>query len=107
HGYTGSTDGFRELAKVLSSTLDAYVSAPLLPGHGTTLDELQNISFDQFLDAARVHARDIASLNKPLAIVGYCFGGYLATLLADEFRPSVLALGLTTYKPRFPFWLPG
>ena len=43
HGYTGSPDGFRELAKVLSNTLDAYVSVPLLPGHGTTLDELQNI----------------------------------------------------------------
>ncbi len=107
HGYTGSPDGFRELAEKIARESDAYVMVPLLPGHGTNLADLQKISFDEFVDSARASAEEIAAADKPFAIIGYCLGGYLATILAHEYQPAVLVIGLTAYDPRFPAWIPG
>lgn len=106
HGYTGSPDAFVHTAERLARELDAHVLAPLLPGHGTVQTRLLRHSFDEFHSAARYFARTLHG-KKPVAYLGYSFGGYIASLLAAEFQPSALAIALTPYRLKFPFWLPG
>jgi carboxylesterase len=107
HGYTGSPDSFKEAAERLSRELDAHVSVPLLPGHGTTIDDLQRIDFEEFLSAAREHMAEVSRTGKPFAVVGYCFGGFLAAITAAEYKPAAIAIVLTAYGLRFPFGIPG
>lgn len=107
HGYTGSPDAFIHTAERLSRELDAHILAPLLPGHGTVETKLLNHSFNEFYSSARYFARTLCHKRKPFAYIGYSFGGYIAALLAHEFKPAALALALTPYRLRFPFYLPG
>ncbi|MFZ2886410.1 MAG: alpha/beta fold hydrolase, partial [Minisyncoccia bacterium] len=107
HGYTGSPDAFIHTAERLAKELDAHVLAPLLPGHGTVETRLLRHSFDEFYKSARYFARTLCNPRKPFAYLGYSFGGYMAALLAEEFKPRALALALTPYSLRFPFWVPG
>lgn len=107
HGYTGSPDAFSRTAEKLASELDAHVLAPLLPGHGTEEQHLLQYSFDEFLSSARYFARTLSEGGKPIAFVGYSFGGYIAALLAAEFKPAALVFALTPYRVRLPFNIPG
>jgi esterase/lipase len=107
HGYTGSPDAFAATAQKLSLQFNACVSVPLLPGHGTKEQHLIGHSFDDFISSARHFAFRMAAREKPFVIIGYSFGGLIATLLAKEYNPAALVLALTPYSLRFPFWLPG
>jgi carboxylesterase len=107
HGYSGSPDAFIEVAERLAKETDAMVTLPLLPGHHTSVEDLARFNFEDFLFAVQPTARQLAQTGKPLIIVGYCFGGYLATVLAEELKPAALVLTLTALHPRFPFNLPG
>ena len=106
HGYTGSPDAFAGIAQRLSEELNAFVSVPLLPGHGTEEQHLVGHSFDDYLASARHFAAHTAERGKPFAIVGYSFGSFIALLLTHEFQPRALALALPPYRLRFPFYLP-
>lgn len=107
HGYTGSPDAFAATAQKLSLSLDACVSIPLLPGHGTQESHLVGHTIDDYLSAARHFASHMAAREKPMAIVGYSFGGLLAAAIAREYALSALVFALTPYTIRFPFWIPG
>ncbi len=107
HGYTGSPDTFAELAQRISGEFNARVFVPLLPGHGTSIDDLEQISFEHFMEAARDHVRSLKEPGLPLFVIGYCFGGYLGTVIANEFHAKALVLALTSFRARFPFTLPG
>ena len=107
HGYTGSPDAFIRTAERLAKELDAHVLAPLLPGHGTEQYHLLNHSFGEFYASARYFARSFSESRKPVAFIGYSFGGYIAGLLAEEFKPNALVFALTPYVLRMPFRIPG
>lgn len=106
HGYTGSPDEFRDFAHDLSARMNAYVTAPLLPGHGTDVNDLLPLSFDDIFAAALEHVRKAAASGKPLVIIGHSFGGYLALLSAAEFPPAALVLTVIPYHLRFPLNVP-
>ncbi|MBV9159942.1 MAG: alpha/beta fold hydrolase [Candidatus Kaiserbacteria bacterium] len=107
HGYTGSPDEFRELAHDLAQRLSAYVSVPLLPGHGTTLADLERTSYKQLIDYGMQKAREMAAAGKPLAIIGHSFGGYIAALAAEEIKLKALVLAVTPYRLKWPIFIPG
>ncbi len=106
HGYTGSPDEFRDFAHDLSVRLDAYVTAPLLPGHGTDVTDLIPLGFDDIYSAAREHVREAHASGKPLIIIGHSFSGYLGLLCAAEFPPIALVITVMPYHLRFPLNLP-
>lgn len=103
HGYTGSPDAFKDSAERLAKALDARILIPLLPGHGTEEHNLLGHTFADFLESAHHHAEAFHDSSRPFIILGYSFGGYLATILAAEFKPTALIISLTPYKLRFPF----
>lgn len=106
HGYTGSPDSFEASAIRLAKALDARILIPLLPGHGTEEHHLIGHTFEDFMESAHHHAEGFHDPACPFIILGYSFGGYLATILAAEFKPTALIIALTPYKLRFPFCIP-
>ncbi len=106
HGYTGSPDEFRDFASDLSKRLNAYVTAPLLPGHGTEVNDLLPLSFSDIYNEAREHVREASESGKPLVIIGHSFSGYLALLCAAEFPTAALIITVMPYHLRFPLNLP-
>lgn len=106
HGYTGSPDEFRDYAAELSKRLNAYVTAPLLPGHGTDVNDLLPLWFDDIYTAALEHVRDAYASGKPLVLIGHSFGGFLALLSAAECPPAAIVITVMPYHLRYPLNLP-
>lgn len=69
------------------------VAAPLLPGHGRTIEDFARSGADDWLAAARTHFRDLCGRHPRVAVVGLSMGGALATILAaTEERVAALVL---------------
>ncbi|MEO8701072.1 MAG: alpha/beta fold hydrolase [Kofleriaceae bacterium] len=101
HGFTGTPFEVRYLGEQLARA-GYTVSAPLLPGHGTSVDDLDATTWqdwtthvEQVLDALRVRCRTVA-------VVGQSLGGLLALQLASR-RPEVAAVASLAA----PLWLEG
>jgi len=107
HGYTGSPDAFMPTAERFAQELDAYVSIPLLPGHGTQESHLLGLTFEDFLASAHHFFERAIERKKPLVLMGYSFGCFLAASFASERAPDALVLALMPYRLRFPFNISG
>jgi carboxylesterase len=103
HGYTGSTGDFGDLPERIADALDARVVVPLLPGHGTCVEDLLTLDFQTFVDAAVADVACVAATGKPFAIGGHSFGAYLAVLAASQFTPVALFTSVIPYHLRFPY----
>jgi len=62
------------------------VRAPLLPGHGRTLEAFATSRADQWVDYAREELAKLRGQYESVAIVGLSMGGALATILAGDTR---------------------
>ena len=89
HGFTGTA---AELRSVLASVGDAgyAVDAALLPGHGTRAEDLQDVTFDQWVAASRRRVRDAIEAHGRVVLLGYSLGTLLAMQIASE-QPEGLA----------------
>ncbi|HEU0037588.1 MAG TPA: alpha/beta fold hydrolase [Kofleriaceae bacterium] len=101
HGFTGSPYEVRYLGEQLAKA-GYTVRAPLLPGHGTTIDDLDRTTWrdwsehvERAVDALRVRCARVA-------IVGQSLGGLLALELASRRRDLVAVASLAA-----PLWLVG
>lgn len=107
HGYTGSPDDFGDLPQRLARELDARVIVPLLPGHGTRVEDLLPISFDEFIAFANSEVAKCEARGVPYAIGGHSFGSYLAAISASAHKPAGLFLAATPFNLRFPLSMRG
>lgn len=107
HGYTGSPGDFGSLPDELARELQARVYAPLLPGHGTQVEDLLSVSFDQLYEAARAAVASAQATHRTVAIAGHSFGGQLALLLAAEMGVAAVCTTVVPFMLRPPFSLPG
>jgi len=84
HGFCGSAAQMRYLAQGLHA--QGYtVSAPLLPGHGTTVDDMHRTTFLDWLDCARRAYSVLRRECSQVCVAGHSMGGVLALLLAEEY----------------------
>ncbi len=89
HGWTGSPSHFRLLADDLVAA--GYgVTVPLLPGHGTSIEELLHVGWRDWLRTAAEAADDVLASGARLHLGGLSMGGLLAILLATSFEASSL-----------------
>ena len=95
HGLADTPFIFRDLADRLAARC-VRVRAILLPGHGTRPGDLVTAESEQWLEAARVHARGLSEQVDRLYVGGHSLGGAIATVLALE-DPSVQ--GLVAFAP--------
>jgi carboxylesterase len=81
HGFTGSPQSMRGLAEAFAAT-GATVELPLLPGHGTTPEDLATTGWPDWLQAAEAALADLRQRCNRVAVAGLSVGGALALQLA-------------------------
>jgi len=89
HGFSSVPGSFYGLATVLAGS-GYTVSAPLLPGHGTTLDALQASTWREWRDCAVTHFEALRACCDHVVVIGHSMGGALAVSLGAR-DPSVAA----------------
>jgi carboxylesterase len=67
------------------------VSAPLLPGHGTKVEDLAECTWDDWYGAALEAYRDLAGEVDEVVVVGLSMGGAIAAVLAAD-HPEIAGI---------------
>jgi carboxylesterase len=95
HGFTATTVEVSWLAKYLNGK-GFSISAPLLPGHGTTPGELNRKKYADWLDCVEEAYLSLAKSCDSIIVGGESMGAVLALALAEKF-PEIKAILL--YSP--------
>ncbi len=90
HGWTGSPAHLRPLGATLGEA-GYTVVAPLLAGHGTTLEDMVETGWRDWMRSAAEAATDILAAGQRLHLVGLSMGGVMSLLLAPVFEASSVA----------------
>ena len=89
HGFTGTAGELRDLLGAVGGAGYA-LDAALLPGHGTSAEQLQDLTFDDWLVASRRRVRMAIETHGRVVLLGYSLGSMVAMQIASE-RPEGLA----------------
>lgn len=83
HGFTASPAQMRPMGEYLSQYM--HVQAPLLPGHGGVIGDMDHVTWRDWLETVRgcVHKMRKAGYRRVFA-AGLSMGGVLSLLLAEE-----------------------
>lgn len=98
HGLTATPQMVRPVAEHLAG-LGYAVSAPLLPGHGTTWRDMSRTRYDDWLAAVVRAAEELHDDRRDLVVVGVSLGAALVSDLAVH-NPDVVK-GLVLVNPAF------
>jgi carboxylesterase len=88
HGFTGSPQGLRELGTYLASR-GVAVMAPRLPGHGTSWQDLDLRTAEEWVAAVEEAFAEIGLEREQVFLVGLSFGAALALDLAARYPDRV------------------
>ncbi len=86
HGFTGSPASMRPLAEALAGA-GFTVELPLLPGHGTSVEDMKATDWSDWSGAALAGFDDLAARCEKVAVVGLSMGGSLTAHVALH-RPA-------------------
>jgi carboxylesterase len=90
HGFTGNPDSMRIVAEGLAAA-GYHVEMPLLPGHGTVVEDLVPMRWADWVDAAEAAWRTLAARVDKVVVVGLSMGGALTLRLGAD-HPEVAGL---------------
>jgi carboxylesterase len=104
HGFGATPDEVRLVVEV-ATDLGLRALAPLLPGHGTSVEDLAQTGFAQWLAAAE---RALAALaaSGPVIVVGSSMGSLLALTLAADHPQQVLGVAALAPATRLAWPFP-
>ncbi len=108
HGYTGSPTDFNGLPEFLHQQHGASVFIPLLPGHGTRVEDLRRVKKDDFIRVAEATLKDLLAKHSRVIVGGHSFGAQVALYLAARYPVHGVFVSAMPYKLRFPLsvrWL--
>jgi carboxylesterase len=92
HGFTGNPQSMRPLAQALAGA-GYSVELPLLPGHGTAIEDMIPTRFADWFGAAEATYSKLAAASDQVAVVALSMGGTLAAALAER-HPDIKGLAL-------------
>jgi carboxylesterase len=92
HGFTGNPQSMRPLAQAFAEAGFA-TELPLLPGHGTSVEDMSTTAWADWSKAAAEAYDDLSRRIDKILVAGLSMGGALAVWLAVE-RPDVVGLVL-------------
>lgn len=84
HGFSSSPAVFRSMRPVLETLYDAIV-CPLLPGHGTSIDDFQKAKAQDWLLCAEQSCERLIESYEQVDVLGLSLGGLLAYHLANRY----------------------
>lgn len=93
HGFTGTPWSLKDWAEHLIAT-GHRVSVPLWPGHGTTWQELNNTSWQEWYAAAETALRELRQQCRTVFVGGLSMGGGMALRLAERQGSDISGLVL-------------
>lgn len=96
HGFTSTPASVAPWAHGLNTTLKSEVSVPLLPGHGTRWQDLNNVRWQDWETTVLAAYDELANLHPVVVVGGLSLGGALACLVAAK-RPKTAALILVNH----------
>lgn len=105
HGFTAGPAGLLPWARSLAAA-GYTVDLPLLPGHGTSWQDLAGLKYTEILAAAQQRYAALAATHRQVFVAGLSMGGALALNLAATHQVAGLALvnpGLSIASPLAPF----
>lgn len=92
HGFTGHPGSMRGVAEALAGA-GFTVELPLLPGHGTKVEDMIPTGFVDWIGAAEATYQDLAARCERVVVVGLSMGGALGAWLGSE-HPEIAGLVL-------------
>ncbi len=90
HGFTGNPQSMRGLAEAFAAAGFA-VDLPLLPGHGTSVDDMIATDWSHWSAAAEDAYRMLAARTDKVVVAGLSMGGSLTVWLASR-HPEVAGI---------------
>lgn len=100
HGFTGSPFSMRGVAEALANA-GFSVEMPLLPGHGTSIEDMLPTRFDDWSAAAEAAYNSLAARTERVGIVGLSMGGTLTCWLAEH-HPEVVGISVVNALVEYP-----
>lgn len=93
HGFTGTPQSLRPWARQLAAT-GLSVRLPLLPGHGTSWQELNRTGWDDWYSCVAAALDELSARCRAVVVGGLSMGGALAARLAADRGDGVRGLVL-------------
>jgi carboxylesterase len=93
HGFTGSPQSLRPWAEFLAEA-GLTVSLPLLPGHGTSWQEMNRTTSDDWFAVVEEALAELRGQCDEVFVMGLSMGGCLALRLAETHGPDISGLVL-------------
>jgi carboxylesterase len=93
HGFTGTPASMRPWADHLADA-GFTVRCPLLPGHGTTWQEMNRTGWPDWYGHVRAELESLVETCETVFVAGLSMGGTLALRLAQEFGDRVAGIVL-------------
>lgn len=90
HGFTGNPGSMRGVAEALASA-GFHIEMPLLPGHGTTVDDMLPTRWADWAAAAEAAYQTLAARVQKVVVVGLSMGGALTLRLGAD-HPEIAGL---------------
>jgi carboxylesterase len=90
HGFTGNPGSMRGLAEAVAAA-GFHVELPLLPGHGTTVDDMLPTRWADWLGAAEEAYESLAARSQKVVVAGLSMGGALTLRLGAD-HPDIAGL---------------
>ncbi|WP_027340674.1 alpha/beta hydrolase [Halonatronum saccharophilum] len=86
HGFTASPAQMRYLGKFLYREGGYTVRGSRLPGHGTSVDDMQDSNWEDWWNAVREEYESLDEKYDKVYVMGLSMGGILSLLLAEEYQ---------------------
>jgi carboxylesterase len=93
HGFTGTPQSMRPWGEYLAGR-GYTVRVPLLPGHGTTWQEMNRTRWEDWYSCVDTAFRELHETCERVVVGGLSMGGALALQLAQEHGPRISGLVL-------------
>ncbi len=102
HGFTGAPGRVRLLGEYLHAQGGYTVSGIRLKGHGTSLQDMANTNWKDWLESAREGYQELSRRCDQVNVIGFSMGGLLSLLMAEEFPVHRIITINAALKPKDP-----